>query len=39
MGDLGKMKTSVMAIWKHCGKDHSDCGDWCPGTVLPIVAM
>ena len=24
------MKTAVMAICKHCGKDHSDCGDWCP---------
>ncbi|KAI0222586.1 hypothetical protein LSAT2_026167, partial [Lamellibrachia satsuma] len=30
VGDLGKMKTAVMAIWKHRGKDHSDCGDWCP---------
>ena len=30
VGDLGEMKTAVMAIWKHCGKDHSDCGDWCP---------
>lgn len=28
--DLGKMNTSMMAIWKHQGKDHSDCGDWCP---------
>ena len=24
------MKTAVMAIWKHRGKDHRDCGDWCP---------
>lgn len=30
VGDMGKMKIAVMAIWKHRGKDHSDCGDWCP---------
>ena len=30
VGDLGEMKTAVMAIWRHRGKDHSDCGDWCP---------
>ena len=24
------MKTAVMAIWKHRGKDHRDCGGWCP---------
>ena len=30
VGDAGKMKKAVMAIWKHRGRDHSDCGDWCP---------
>ena len=27
---VGKMKTAVMAIWKHRGKDHRDCGGRCP---------
>ena len=27
VGDVGKMKKSVMAIWKHRSSDHSDCGD------------
>ena len=27
---VGKMKTAVMAIWKLRGKDHRDCGGWCP---------
>ena len=30
VGDMGKMKIAVMAIWKHRSKDHSDCGDWFP---------
>ena len=24
------MNKAAMAIWKHRGRDHSDCGDWCP---------
>ena len=27
------MKKSVMAIWKHRGGFHEDCGDWCPKDV------
>ena len=30
MMPAGNMKNAVMAIWKHGGRDHSDCGDWCP---------
>ena len=28
-GNLNAMKKSIMAIWKHRRRDHSDCGDWC----------
>ena len=30
VGDMGNMKIAVMTIWKHRGKGHNDCGDWCP---------
>ena len=30
VGDVGNMKTAVMAIWKHRNRDHVDCGAWCP---------
>ena len=30
VSDAGKMNKAAMAIWKHRGRDHSDCGDWCP---------
>ena len=30
VGDVEKMRTAVWAVWKHRGKNHSDCGNWCP---------
>ena len=27
VGDVGKMKKAVMALWKHRSRAHSDCGD------------
>ena len=29
-GNVAAMKKAIWATFKHRGKDHSDCGDWCP---------
>ena len=30
VGDMVNMNIAVRVMWKHRGKDHSNCGDWCP---------